>query len=101
MGDGLVGAWRGLNRKEEARPWGKIGVPGQQGLRDRGWGFGVWEAVRRGYKLFEEQEGWDGAEVVLAGLTQAEPKRVFGGVRILLVNFGDCGTLKQRRKSRG
>lgn len=37
----------------------------------------------------------------MAGLTQAELKRVFGGVNILLVNFGDCGTLKQCRKSRG
>ena len=35
MGDG-IGAWRGLNRKEEARPCGKVGFPGEQGLRDRG-----------------------------------------------------------------
>lgn len=35
LGEGLK-AWRGLNRKEEARPWGRMGVPGQQGLRDKG-----------------------------------------------------------------
>jgi hypothetical protein len=42
-----------------------------------------------------------GTEVNLAGLTQAETKRVFGGANFLLVNFGECGALKQCRKSRG
>ena len=48
----------------------------------------------------KEEEGWDGAEVVLAGLTQAEPK-VIGGLKFFVVDFGDCEILKQRRKSRG
>ena len=49
--------------------------------------------------MAKEWEGWDGAEVVLAGL-QAEPK-VIGGLKFFVVDFGDCEVLKQRRKSRG
>ena len=37
----------------------------------------------------------------MAGLTQAELRRLFGGVKIFLVIFGDSGALKQLRKSRG
>ena len=39
--------------------------------------------------------------MVLEGLTQVERKRLFGGVNFLVVNFGDRGATKQRRKSRG
>ena len=37
----------------------------------------------------------------MAGLTQVERKRLFSGVNFLVVNFGDRGATKQRRKSRG